>query len=161
MERQVYSSRELFIWHSELLRLSKEGKISLGISQSVAEQIAESSTLKPTKTTAAGAFKFWNVVASLGFFYSIYLSFAQAWWWFLPGIAFAVIVAKANKSANQTNLIEAAWIDEAFYDRIADVGGWRYKLSPCDAAMYDRNLVREVLEEVITERGLAAGHHAG
>jgi hypothetical protein len=128
-----FMSGDVRLPHSDVVRLRKEGKLQLGISKSAAEQISSSPNLKPTKTTAAAAFKFWVVVALLGFAYSIYLSFTSNWWWFLVGLLALTAITRANSSANQSNLLDAAMVDPEFYEKIAERGGWIYRMSEADA----------------------------
>jgi hypothetical protein len=73
------------------------------------------------------------MVALLGLLYSIYLSFTSHWWWFLIGLIAAVVVNRANRSANQSNLLDAAMIDANFYERVAQLGGWLYRMNEEDA----------------------------
>lgn len=93
---KIYTSKDVHIPHSELVRLRQENRVSLGISELAADQIGVLSRLQPTKTTAAAAFRFWNIVLLAALVYSIYLSFTSAWWWFFVGIAVGLIIAKAN-----------------------------------------------------------------
>ncbi len=128
-----FTSEDLQIPHADLVRLRNESKLLLGISKSAADQISGSRELKPRKTTAAAAFKFWIMVALLGFIYSIYLSFASHWWWFFVGLVAAMVIIRANSGANQSNLLDAAMIDADFYEKIAQLGGWLYRMSEADA----------------------------
>ena len=68
-----FSSDDVKIPHSDVVRLRREGKLLLGISKAAANRISSSPELKPKKTTASAAFKFWIIVALLGLLYSIYL----------------------------------------------------------------------------------------
>lgn len=133
---KIYTSKDVHIPHSELVRLRQENRVSLGISELAADQIGVLSRLQPTKTTAAAAFRFWNIVLLAALVYSIYLSFTSAWWWFFVGIAVGLIIAKANSEANQRNLLDAAMVDPEFYEKVAALGGWYFKMSPEDAEPY-------------------------
>jgi hypothetical protein len=134
-----FTSDDVCIPHAEAVRLRREGKLLLGITKSAADQISSSRDLKPTKTTAAAAFKFWIIVALLGFAYSIYLSFTSHWWWFLVGLIAAMMIIRANSGANQSNLLDAAMLDADFYEKIARLGGWLYRMNKEDAEPYFTN----------------------
>ena len=128
-----FSSDDVKIPHSDVVRLRREGKLLLGISKAAANRISSSPELKPKKTTASAAFKFWIIVALLGLLYSIYLSLTSNWWWFLVGVLAAKVIIQANSKANQTNLLDAAMIDAECYEKIARLDGWVYRMSEADA----------------------------
>lgn len=98
--------------------------------------IGVTSQLQPSRTAAGVAFKFWNLVAMALIITSIYLSFTSAWWWFLLGIAAVLVLVTANGTANQRNLLNAAMVDREFYEKVADLGGWHFKMRPEDARPY-------------------------
>jgi hypothetical protein len=128
-----FTADEVHISHSDVVRLRNEGKLRLGISRSAADQISSSRDLQPRKTTAGAAFKFWIVVALLAFLYSIYLSFTSHWWWFLVGLVVLTVIVRSNSTANQANLLDAAMVDERFYDKVAELAGWLYRMNEEDA----------------------------
>jgi hypothetical protein len=132
----IYATDDVNIPHADLLRLRHEGKIALGISRPIAERISRAPDLKPSKTTAAAAFRFWNIVAFAGFLYSVYLTFTANWWWCIVGFIGAGIVARANAGANQSNLLDAAMVDQDFYERIARLHGWQFRMAEEDAEPY-------------------------
>ncbi len=111
--------------------------------------------MKPKKTPAAAAFKFWIIVALLGLLYSIYLSFTSHWWWFLIGLLGYTIIVRANSGANQTNLLDAAMIDGDFYERTAQLGGWTFRMDKADADPFfteDYRLGQDALRRFQTGR---------
>jgi hypothetical protein len=108
----------------------------LGIDQFVAKSISESSALRPTKTTAAGAYNFWTIIGVVGLLFTIYLSFAFHWWWFLVGLFGGGAIIIANDTANQRNLLDAAMVDHDFYEKVRSIRGWEYKMHPDDAEAY-------------------------
>ena len=111
-----------------MVELDHDGKVNLGITNELAARMTNYKGLGPTKTTANIAFHFWNYIAVGGFFYTVYLSFASSWWWFLIGFWGAVMVFRSNKKANSTNYINAAIDDEEFYERVRNVNGWLYQM---------------------------------
>jgi hypothetical protein len=56
------------------------------------------------------------------------LSFESNWWWFLFGIVGTIFIYKANKKGNSENYLDAAMVDEDFYERIRDINGWSYQI---------------------------------
>ena len=94
-----FSCDEVDISHSKLLELRQAGKLNLGIGQEDAAKIANDPRYAP-KTTANAAFKFWNFVTTAGFFYAVYLSFTDAWWWIVIGLFGCMVVFRANKKGH-------------------------------------------------------------
>jgi hypothetical protein len=135
MTKKTFSSSDVDIPHADMVRLRKAGQLNLGISDSLSIQIS-TSTIKPTKTTASAAFAFWGWVAIGLFLFSIYWSFVSSWWWFIVGFAAMIIVWKANKKGNSENLLDAAMIDEEFYDRVRNLGGWMYQVEEDEVAKF-------------------------
>jgi hypothetical protein len=147
-----FASEDVRIPHEDFVRLRTDGKLLLGISRSNADQISSYNALKPRKSAAAAAFKFWIITALLGLLYSIYLSFTAHWWWFLVGLVASTIVIRSNSSANQANLLDAAMIDADFYERMAQAGVWIYKMSEEDAQPYftdDFRIGQEIVNQHI------------
>ena len=56
----------------------------------------------------------------------MYLSFTDAWWWFLIGIVGFGVISKANTKAHTENYIDAAMTDEDFYERLIRLNVWLY-----------------------------------
>ena len=113
--------------------LSKAGLLNLGIDNILAARIASVRGLEPKTTTASAAFHFWSWVAMGLFIYSIYLSFTQSWWWFIPGFVVMNAIWKTNKKGNSENLLDAAMIDREFYERVRSMSGWLYELDGSEA----------------------------
>jgi len=111
-----------------MVELRNDGKLNLGINDEISEKVALKKGLGPTKTTANIAFHFWNWIAVGGFLYTVYLSFTSSWWWFLIGFSWGGIVFRANKKGNSNNYLDAAMIDEEFYERIRILNGWLYQI---------------------------------
>ena len=73
-------------------------------------------------------------IGVLGF--SIYLSFSNSWWWFIPGILISFIIWNANRKSVSDNLVDEALRDESFYYKIKKIKGWMYQIDPNDAKKY-------------------------
>lgn len=130
-----FGCREVNLPYADMIALRKAGALNLGIEHEAAFQIS-AQKLGPTKTTASSAFHFWNFIAMAAFGVSIYMSFASHWWWFLVGFIAALVIWNANKKGNATNLLDAAMVDPAFYERVRVIGGWRYQMNEREAAKY-------------------------
>ena len=126
--KQVYNCDQVSLTHTQMVKLRNHGKLNLGINDDFAARLANEKALGPTKTSAKIAFHFWNWIAVGGFLYTIYLSFAGSWWWFLIGIFGAGIIWKSNKKGNSENYLDAAMVDEEFYERVRNLKGWLYEI---------------------------------
>jgi len=121
------TTNELHIPHEDLERLRSEGRLRLGVDNQYALQ-AFAKGLGPTKTTANVAGHFYNIVAVGIFITSVYFSFTNAWWWFIPGFFGMRAIWKANKKATVDNYLDAAFHDRAFYERFRKDGAWLYEV---------------------------------
>ena len=130
-----FSCREIILPHADVVALRNAGQLNLGIDNEVAFQIS-AQKLGPTKTTASAAFHFWNFMAMAALGLSVYWSFTSNWWWFIVGLVALFLIWNANKKGNATNLIDAAMVDPAFYERVRKIGGWRYQIDEAHAAKY-------------------------
>lgn len=130
-----FGCRDINLPHADMMALRNAGALKLGIEHEAAFQISLQK-LGPTKTKASGAFHFWNFVAMAAFGASIYMSFTSNWWWFLAGFVAMFFIWNANKKGNATNLLDAAMIDPAFYERVRRLGGWSYQIEESRAAQY-------------------------
>ena len=126
--KKMYDCKQINLTHARMVELRNDGKLNLGINEDFASRIANNSRLGPTKTSANIAFHFWNWVAFSLFIYTIYLSFESNWWWFLFGIVGTIFIYKANKKGNGENYLDAAMVDEDFYERIRDINVWSYQI---------------------------------
>jgi hypothetical protein len=138
MDREKFSSADLVIPHSEFIRLTQSKQMSIGISEGDALAVSSNGSFAPKKTTARAAMLFWSWVSVGAFIFSIYASFVYYWWSFIVGFVAMRLIHRANKEGNTTNILDAAFFDEDFYERVADSGGWIYSLSPETAENYRR-----------------------
>ena len=120
--------------HEVMVRLRNEGALSLGIRDDLAERITQIKGLGPSKSSATAAFKFWNLVGFGALFYTLYLSFTSDWWWFIVGFFSAGFVFNVNKKSNSENMLDAAFVDKEFYDRVLELNGWMYRVEEGCAA---------------------------
>lgn len=125
--KSEFSCAQVDIQHAYLVALRKAGHLNLGMDHLVAAQIANEG-LGPTKGTANLAFYFWNIVAFGVLGFTIYISFTSHWWWFIVGLVALSVIWKANKRGNAENLLDAAFYDEDFYERVRQMGGWIYQI---------------------------------
>lgn len=132
--KRLSNKQGLKIPHEKLVELRLKGVVQLGILNEVAAVISSNRSLQPTKTTAAAAFKFWNLVALVVLVGSIYMSFTQRWWWFLIGFFVSGLIANSNKKGNAENLLDAAMVDKNFYDKVMALDGWLYEVDLSDPA---------------------------
>ena len=132
-----FSCDEVDISHSKLVELRQAGKLNLGMGQEDAAKIANDPRYAP-KTTANAAFKFWNFVTTAGFFYAVYLSFTDAWWWIVIGLFGCMVVFRANKKGHTQNYLDAAFADEEFYEKLRMHNVWLFQMSEEDAAPFYR-----------------------
>lgn len=114
--------------HSMMVELRNKGMLNLGIRDDLAERITQVRGLGPQKTTAVVAFKFWNLIGFGVLGYTIYLSVTASWWWFIVGFLGAGMIFNANKRGNSENFLDAAMVDEQFYDRVLRLDGWMYQV---------------------------------
>jgi len=49
------------------------------------------------------------------------------------------MVWKANKKGNSENLLDAAFEDEEFYERVRSAGGWIYQMDESHVAEFMRS----------------------
>lgn len=130
MTKRVFTCDEVSIGHEQLLALSNGGDLKLGINDDVSTQILNTPGAGPSVTTANAAGHFWNWIALGSLIYSIYLSYSWHWWAFIPGIIIMRSVYSANKLSNSQNYLDAAMVDEDFYNRVRSAGVWLYEMEP-------------------------------
>lgn len=125
--KTIIYSKECHLSHENMVKFSKLGILNLGINNANAVDISSNKNLKPTKTTASSAFLFWSWFGFAILGYSIYLSITSQWWYFIVGIFLWQLVWKANKKSNSQNLLDAAIVDQHFYEKILNLNGWIYE----------------------------------
>ncbi len=136
MDKRTFTCRDVSLTHSQMLELRNAGQLNLGINNDLATQISSLRGTGPRQTTASTAFHFWSWIAVGVFIYSIYLSFTSAWWWFIPGFVVMRIEWSANKKGTSENLLDAAMIDQDFYERVRTMGGWLYQMESSQAEKF-------------------------
>jgi hypothetical protein len=137
VEVKSFSCREVNLPYADMVALRNAGALNLGIDHEAAFQIS-AQKLGPAKTAVSGAFHFWNFIAMAAFGVSVYMSFTINWWWFLVGLVALFVIWNANKKGNATNLLDAAMVDPAFYERVRYIGGWLYQIDEGRAAKYKK-----------------------
>ena len=128
-ENKVFGCSEVRLSRTRLVELRQAGKVQLGIVDAFAARMAQDTALGPQKTTANTAFHFWNIVAMGGFLYTLYLSFTDVWWWGIVGFVGCIWLFKSNKKGNSENYLDAAMVDEGFYQRVQNLEGWLYQMT--------------------------------
>jgi hypothetical protein len=135
------------ISHENLLKLRSNNLIELGVVNELATKLAVLSDIVPTKTTASKAFHFWNWVAVLIFFASIYWTFTAYWWSFIAGLIVMRLVWNANKKANAENYLDAAMIDKEFYEKVMELDGWMYQINESNTSQV-LQIIGETIKKV-------------
>jgi hypothetical protein len=143
MTKKMFSCRDVNLPYPDMVALRNAGELNLGLDNEVAFQIS-AHALGPTKTTASAAFKFWNFIAMVVLGVGIYWSFSSNWWWFILGFVATYAIWETNKKGNSTNLLDAAMIDPAFYERVRNIGGWLYQIEESRAAQYRKVGAKEI-----------------
>ncbi len=133
---KTYSCNDVDLPHEDLIALREAGHLNLGMDNSLAATVSNNPESGPANKTSSAAFHFWSWVAIGVFGYSVYLSFTDAWWWFIPGLVLMSAIWKANKKGNTENLLEAAFSDKDFYERVRMANGWIYQIEETKAAKY-------------------------
>ena len=134
--QKIYTCKDLSLTHSAMVQLRKDGKLNLGINDELTAKLATENKQGP-KTSANLAFHFWSWVGFAGLAYTVYLSFADSWWWFIIGLLGTSVIHKANKKGNSENYLDAAMTDPEFYERIRGLNGWLYQV---EEEFYEKEL---------------------
>lgn len=135
MAEKRLSCFQVSIPHKDMVVLRNAGRLRLGIDNNLASRITSSGRASK-KTTASAAYHFWTYIGLGIFIYTIYLSVTKEWWWFFIGFLTMGAIANSNLKANSSNLMDAAIIDEDFYEQVRQFGGWVYMIEEEDAAKY-------------------------
>jgi len=135
----IYRVADVDIPFEVMIKLRREGKLSLGLSKS--DGLAITSNLNrfsSKKTTIGAAANFWSLAGLAWLIFSVYLSFASAWWWFILGVLGISVVWSANKSGNVQNLLVHAMEDREFYERVRAAKSWQYEMDAAEASRFAR-----------------------
>lgn len=132
---RTFTANEVSITHSAFLELRSLGKVRLGIDDAIALKLAQTG-LMPKTSTATAALHTWSFVAVSIFLVAVYFSFADAWWWFIPGFFLMLLIHSGNKRGNSENLLEIAERDPFFYEKVRQLGMWQYQMDVADAEPY-------------------------
>jgi hypothetical protein len=139
------------ISHENLVKLRSNNLIRLGVVNELATKLTVLRDIVPTKTTASKAFQFWNWVAILSFFASIYWTFTEYWWSFIVGLIVMRLVWNANKKANAENYLDAAMIDKEFYEKVMGLDGWIYQIKESNTSQ-----VLQIIGETINKEDVVS-----
>ena len=132
---KIYNCNEVNISHKQLLNLRDNNQARLIIDNILAIDILTKKHLRPGNTYLY-TFLILSIFAIGVLGFSIYLSFSNSWWWFIPGILISFIIWNANRKSVSDNLVDEALRDESFYDKIKKIKGWMYQIDPNDAKKY-------------------------
>ena len=132
---KLYFCKEIDISYEQFLTLKENNKVSLIIDNILAIDILTKRALRPGNTYLY-TFLIFSFIAIGALIYSIYLSFTNSWWWFIPGFFFSFSMWEGNRKSVAKNLIEEALRDGNFYDRIKKIRGWAYRMEENDAKKY-------------------------
>lgn len=139
-EKIITNKQGVKISHANYVTLRNKNLIKLGIEDDLSTKLAGNSDIVPTKTTAVKAFHFWNWIAVICFFVSIYWTFTAYWWSFIAGFVVMRFLWKVNKKSNSENFLDAAMVDKEFYEKVMKIEGWIYQID--DSNM---NHLKEIL----------------
>ena len=146
MAERTYDCRQISIPHTVAVELWSSGLLKLGLSEEAAVRISMHRALRPPNVSVSLAFVFWLYGSWAILIFSIYLSFARHWWWFILGFILFGLVFEANKRANAQNVTKAALYDAFYYDALRAQGLWRYRLDESYAAPFIRSAdVKQVM----------------
>ena len=132
---KIYNCNELNISHNQLLKLRDNNQARLILDNILAIDILTKNHLRPGNTYLY-TFLILSIFAIGVLGFSIYLSFSNSWWWFIPGILISFIIWNANRKSVSDNLVDEALRDESFYNKIKKIKGWMYQIDPNDAKKY-------------------------
>ena len=132
---KIYNCNEVNISHKQLLKLRDNNQARLIIDNILAIDILTKNHLRPGNTYLY-TFLILSIFAIGVLGFSIYLSFSNSWWWFIPGILISFIIWNANRKSVSDNLVDEALRDESFYNKIKKIKGWMYQIDPNDAKKY-------------------------
>ncbi len=132
---KIYNCNEVNISHKQLLKLRDNNQARLIIDNILAIDILTKNHLRPGNTYLY-TFLILSIFAIGVLGFSIYLSFSNSWWWFIPGILISFIIWNANRKSVSDNLVDEALRDESFYDKIKNIKGWMYQIDPNDAKKF-------------------------
>lgn len=132
MAKKTYTCRDVTLPHAAMMALRNAGHLNLGIDDQVASNLSTAG-VKSTKTTAWGAYTFWNFIGIVALGVGIWWAFTSAWWWGLVGLAAMIAIMRANQKGNASNLVDAGMVDAAFYERVRAAGGWLYQIEESEA----------------------------
>ncbi|WP_404559391.1 hypothetical protein [Bradyrhizobium ottawaense] len=135
MTKVILDCRTINLSHDQMISLRKSGHLNLGIDNNLAAQIS-AARAGSKMTSASTAHTFWRLAALAVVIGGIYLSVTSHWWWFIVGIIGAIVISRANQSANAENVLDAAMIDRDFYDRVRKINGWQYQIDEAEAQRY-------------------------
>ena len=133
---QRYTQQQVDISYEEFRQLRLDGKCNLGIQDEIAHQISTRKDLVPKGSSTRGAYAFWITVAFGIFVYSIYLSFTWAWWSFIIGLVIMGFIGSVNKRSNSENVLDDAFNNKDFYEKLRGMNCLVYQLDPKVAESY-------------------------
>ena len=110
------------ISHQRMIELSKSGHLTLGINNSLAEQISKTGGKMLKNSSVAVVYQLWTWIVFGIFVYTVYLSFTVHWWWFLFGSYGAYVIWEGVRKGNSKNILRAAMEDNGFYDKVKSFG---------------------------------------
>lgn len=137
--KKIYNvnTLEIYVPYLSMIKLHKEGKISLGISDGTAQRIIVGLISYDSSISLAsvkGANRLWLWVSVALFVYSIYLSFTVNWWWFILGFTVLGWITNANHRGNSENILDHVMIDPVFYESISSY--LSYKMDDSNAEQF-------------------------
>lgn len=130
--KQTYTTSDVDISHTDLIKLREQGKLNLGMDNQAAMQI-HTTGHGSKKSTSDLATIVYTWIAIGVFIVSIYYSFTDRWWWFIVGFVVMRVIWRAVKSATPQNYLNDAMHDLEFYDKLKIANIWLYEMEEVDA----------------------------
>ena len=116
------SSHDYYIPYEQMVSLREKGQLNFGIDRLTGQHMTNNPNILQLADDPAllkatwKAHNFWTYVMVGGFIFSIYLSFANAWWWFLIGLVSLPFLNSMIVKSNEENLLNVMIEDKGLYE---------------------------------------------
>lgn len=137
--------RNVKLPYEELKKMEEQGIIRLGISKVAAFNLI----YRPNKFFPhIGLFILLVSYVFMGFFfYSIYLSFVEHWWWVFIGIGSVMLFDKFRYFIATSLVLHNGLTDEEFYEFVSSSSIWQFKIHQNHIDEVDAKLTSKLWEE--------------
>ena len=121
MTDKFISSRDYYISIEQARAYASLGKLKIGIDRTTGQHLTNNQSVlrladdAKLLKSAWRAHNFWTYVMVGYFILTIYLSFTNAWWWFLIGLVSLPFLNSMIVKSNEENLLDILIKDEGLY----------------------------------------------